>query len=71
MKKFTELWKGAGKVKNGWLLLVILILIAFFISCGKKEDSRVEKGELVRTEAEGNFPSAFSYGTKSCRSFLH
>lgn len=45
--------------KNGWILLLILICVAFLVSCGKKTTAETEKGELVRIEAEGNFPSAF------------
>lgn len=45
--------------RNGVILLLILICVAFLVSCGKRENADTEKGELVRIEAEGNFPSAF------------
>lgn len=47
--------------RNGIILLLVLICVAFFVSCGKKDSTETEKGELVRTEAEGCFPSAFLY----------
>lgn len=39
--------------RNGLILLLILICVAFLVSCSKKENTDIEKGELVRTEAEG------------------
>lgn len=44
--------KGADIVrKNAWMLLLILICVAFLVSCGKKNTQDTEKGELVRVEA--------------------
>ena len=47
--------------KNGWILLLILICVAFLVSCGKKSTAETEKGELVRTEAVGEVPTAFVF----------
>lgn len=38
--------------KNGWILLLVLILVAFLVSCGKKNTAQADKGELVKREAE-------------------
>ena len=40
--------------KNGWLLLLVLLCVAFVVSCGKEKNVQEEKGELVRTETEGH-----------------
>lgn len=45
--------------KNGWILLLVLVCVAFFVSCGKKDTEVAEKGELVRTEAVGQNPQPF------------
>lgn len=45
--------------KSGWILLLVLICVAFLVSCGKKNTEETEKGELVRSEAVGDFPAAF------------
>lgn len=42
--------------KNGWILLLILLCVAFLVSCGKKEAQGQEMGELVRAEAGEFFP---------------
>ncbi|MDO4276442.1 MAG: hypothetical protein Q4D16_22490 [Eubacteriales bacterium] len=39
--------------KNAWMLLLILICVAFLVSCGKKNVQDMEKGELVRVEVVG------------------
>ncbi len=49
--------------RNGVILLLILICVAFLVSCGKRESADTEKGELVRIEAGGNFPSASLHRT--------
>ena len=36
--------------RNGWKLLLVLICVAFLVSCGKKESHDEETAELVRTE---------------------
>ena len=47
--------KGADIMrKNGWLLLLVLLCVAFLVSCGKDKNVQEEKGELVRTETEGH-----------------
>lgn len=45
--------------KNGWMLLVLLC-VAFLVSCGKGNQEQTDKGELVRTETEGNFLPSLS-----------
>lgn len=39
--------------KRGWILLLVLLCVAFLISCGKDTEPDEAKGELVRTEQEG------------------
>ena len=39
--------------KRGWILLLVLLCVAFPISCGKDTEPDEAKGELVRTEQEG------------------
>ena len=41
-------------IKRGWILLLILLCVAFLISCGKSTEPDEAKGEFVRTEREGN-----------------
>lgn len=44
--------------KNGLILLLILLCLAFLVSCAKKDGQDLEeKGELVKTETEGAIPS--------------
>lgn len=45
--------------KSGVLLLLILICVAFLVSCGRKNTEEVNKGELVRLEAVGENAAAF------------
>lgn len=45
--------------KNGVILLIVLLCVAFLVSCTKKDTAEVKQGELVRTETEGNAPSVF------------
>lgn len=54
--------------KNGMILLLILLCVAFFVSCAKKDNTEArDKGELVRIETEGeNFPSAFLVSAGNC-----
>ena len=44
--------------KKGWILLLVLVCVAFLVSCGKKASSDDRQGELVRSQAEDRFPSA-------------
>ena len=39
--------------KKGWILLLVLLCVAFLMSCGKNKEPDEAKGELVRTEQEG------------------
>ena len=39
--------------KRGWILLLVLLCVAFLISCGKDTEPDEAKGELGRTEQEG------------------
>ena len=41
-------------MKRGWLLLIVLLCVAFLISCGKKTEPDEAKGELVRIEREAD-----------------
>lgn len=46
--------------KNGWMLFLVLLCVAFLVSCGKENQENTDKGELVRTETEGDFlPAPF------------
>lgn len=56
--------------KKGWILLLILLCVAFLVSCGKKESADRENGELVRTEAEGRTPFGFFLCQNDQCSFL-
>ena len=41
--------KGVCKMfRNGWLLFLVLLCVAFLVSCGKNKTMQYEKGELVR-----------------------
>lgn len=47
------LWdgKGVGKMRrNGWIVFLVLLCVAFLVSCGKNAEVDVEDGELVRIE---------------------
>ena len=49
--------------KKGVILLLILLCVAFLVSCAKKnEQNPAEMGELVRTETEGMCPFGFIMG---------
>ncbi|MDD5804944.1 hypothetical protein ACTQWG_17420 [Blautia sp. HCP3S3_H10_1] len=39
--------------KRGWILLLVLLCVAFLMSCGKAAEPDEAKGELVRMEREG------------------
>lgn len=39
--------------KKGWILLLVLLGVAFLMSCGKDTEPDEAKGELVRIEMEG------------------
>ena len=39
--------------KKGWILLLVLLGVAFLMSCGKDTEPDETKGELVRIEREG------------------
>lgn len=39
--------------KRGWILLLVLLCVAFLMSCGKDTEPDEAKGELVRMEREG------------------
>ena len=39
--------------KKGWILLLVLLGVAFLMSCGKDMEPDGAKGELVRIEREG------------------
>ena len=41
-------------MKRGWLLLIVLLCVAFLISCGKKTEPDETKGELVKIEREAD-----------------
>ena len=48
--------------KRGWILLLILLMVAFLVSCGKNTEPDEAKGELVKMEREGTLygePSLF------------
>lgn len=49
----VQMEKGAeGMRKNGWILFLILLCVAFLVSCGKKTEPDLKDGELVKTETE-------------------
>lgn len=39
--------------KKGWILLLLLICVAFLVSCARGSEVDTETGELVRIEAVG------------------
>ena len=39
--------------KKGWILLLVLLCVAFLMSCGKDTEPDEAKGELVKIEREG------------------
>lgn len=45
--------------RNAWILLLILLCVAFLVSCQKKETADTDKAELVRIEAPGEYPGVF------------
>lgn len=45
--------------KNGVILLLILLCVAFLVSCGKRETADQKQGELVKIETEGEIPQSF------------
>lgn len=47
--------------KNGWLLLLILLCVAFLVSCGRENTAEGEKGELVKVETTGDFPKLLDF----------
>lgn len=47
--------------KNGVILLIVLLCVAFLVSCTKKDTAELKQGELVRIETEGNVPSVFFF----------
>lgn len=49
IKRIRGVWK---MLRNGWLLFIVLLLIAVLVSCGKKKDLNVENGELIKIESE-------------------
>lgn len=60
--------------KNGVILMLILLCIAFLVSCAKREiTDNSDKGELVRAETLGDFPwvSVFSLEKREDRQFLN
>lgn len=47
--------------KNGVILLIVLLCVAFLVSCTKKDTAELKQGELVRIETEGSAPSVFFF----------
>ena len=43
-------------MRNGWIMLMVLICVAFLVSCGKKENAVTQRGELVQAEVREIFP---------------
>ena len=48
-------------MRNGWIMLLVLTCAAFLVSCGKKNDTSAERGELVQAEVWEKFPWAFAF----------
>lgn len=42
--------------KKGWILLLILVCIAFLVSCGKRETQSSQMGDLVHNGIYMDFP---------------
>lgn len=53
-------------MKNGWIMLMVLICAAFLVSCGKKNTASAERGELVQAEVWEEFPGAFASFYNAC-----
>ncbi len=49
--------------KKGWILFLLLLCVAFMVSCGKERGKGPEKGELVRIEAVGGIRQPLSVKT--------
>ena len=49
--------------KSGYILFLVLLCVAFLVSCGKRTTEETKMGELVRAEAVGDFPGSFRYNT--------
>ena len=47
--------------KKGWILLLVLLCVAFLMSCGKNKEPDEAKGELVRSEREENLSGTLSF----------
>lgn len=45
--------------RNAVILLLVLLCVAFLVSCGKKKTAESAQGELVRTETGGFVPRFF------------
>ena len=57
--------------KRGWMLFLILLMVAFLVSCGKNTEPDEAKGELVKMEREGTLygePSLFPFIVEMVRS---
>lgn len=37
-------------MKKGWIFLLVLLCVAFLVSCGKKNDETGQAGELVYSQ---------------------
>ena len=56
--------KGADSMwKKGWILFLLLLCVAFMVSCGKERGKGPEKGELVRIESVGGIRQPLSVKT--------
>lgn len=45
--------------RNGWLLFLLLLCVAFLVSCGKNETMHSENEELIKTETGWEYPVSF------------
>lgn len=54
-------------MRNGWIMLLVLICVAFLVSCGKKSETASEKGELVQVEVREDIPGLSFFGAPLSR----
>lgn len=38
--------------RNGWILFLVLLCIAFLVSCGKEKTAEISQGELIKREID-------------------
>ena len=55
--------------KKGWILLLVLVCVAFLVKKKKKASGDDRQGELVRSQAEDRVPLPALLSEKVCLNF--